>query len=44
MEIGRPQRQYEIEPIEDPVPSELPEEERTAEPEPASPAREPVPA
>src|SRR2546430_155796 len=44
MEIGRPQRQYEIEPLEEPIPRELPDEERIAspEPEPASPTREPV--
>ena len=45
MEIGRPERQYEIEPLEDPVPIEEPKERPAApEREPAQPAREPVPA
>jgi hypothetical protein len=45
MEIGRPERQYEIEPLVEPVPRED-REERPAPPErePALPAREPVPS
>jgi hypothetical protein len=43
VEIGKPQREYTIEPLEDPVPREEPEErppERPAEPlEPELPAR-----
>ena len=37
MDIGSPQRQYTIEPIDDPVPRELPAEpdERAPEEEPA---------
>ena len=44
MEIGRPERQYEIEPLEDPVPREDPVELPAAEPEPVQPALEPVPS
>ena len=45
MEIGRPERQYEIEPLVEPVPREEDREERPApEREPAPPAREPVPS
>ncbi len=46
MEIGRPERQYEIEPLEEPVPREEPSE-RPAPPrerEPVLPALEPVPS
>jgi hypothetical protein len=44
VEIGSPQRQYTIEPIDDPVPREQPAEpdERAPEEEPAE--LEPVPA
>ena len=44
MDIGSPQRQYTVEPIDDPVPREQPAEpdERVPEEEPAE--REPVPA
>lgn len=42
MEIGRPERQYEIEPLEDPVPREEPEERPDREREPARPALEPL--
>jgi hypothetical protein len=39
VEIGKPQREYTIEPLEDPAPREQPEE-RPAEPfEPELPAR-----
>ena len=44
MEIGRPQRQYEIEPFEEPVPREEPEELPAPDREPAAPAPEPVPS
>ena len=44
MEIGRPQRQYEIEPLEEPVPREEPEQLPAPEREPDSPALEPVPS
>jgi hypothetical protein len=44
MEIGRPERQYEIEPLEEPVPREKPNERPAPEREPARPAREPVPS
>lgn len=42
MEIGRPQRQYEIEPLEDPVPREEPVEAPANEPEPDRPVLEPL--
>jgi hypothetical protein len=42
MEIGRPERQYEIEPLEDPVPREEPDERPSREREPALPALEPL--
>jgi len=42
MEIGRPERQYEIEPLEDPVPREEPDERPTRERELALPALEPL--
>ena len=42
MEIGRPEREYEIEPLEDPVPREEPEERPDGEREPALPALEPL--
>ena len=42
MEIGRPERQYEIEPLEDPVPREEPEERPDREREPVLPALEPL--
>jgi hypothetical protein len=42
MEIGRPERQYEIEPLEEPVPREEPKERPAPNSEPARPAREPV--
>jgi hypothetical protein len=35
MEIGDPRRTYTIEPLEDPVPRELPVEQPAEEPEPA---------
>ena len=41
MEIGRPERQYEIEPLEEPVPREEPAERPDLEREPALPALEP---
>ena len=44
MEIGRPRRKYEIEPLEEPVPRKEPEELPVPEPEPAQPALEPVPS
>jgi len=44
MEIGRPERQYEIEPLEDPVPREEPDERPAPKREPVRPAREPVPS
>ena len=44
MEIGRPERQYEIEPLVEPVPREEPDERPTPEREPAPPALEPVPS
>ena len=44
MEIGRPERQYEIEPLEDPVPREDPDERPVPEREPVTPALEPVPS
>lgn len=34
MEIGDPRRTYTIEPLEDPVPRELPDEQPAEEPEP----------
>jgi hypothetical protein len=40
MDIGTPRRQYEIEPIEDPVPREEPEPNPRS-PEPVAPEREP---
>jgi hypothetical protein len=42
MEIGRPERQYEIEPLEEPVPREEPDERPTPEDDPVLPALEPV--
>jgi len=42
MEIGRPERQYEIEPLEDPVPREEPVERPDPEREPVLPALEPL--
>jgi hypothetical protein len=39
MEIGKPRRKYTVEPVEDPVPRELPERER--DPAPAEPLRKP---
>ena len=39
MDIGTPRRQYEIEPIDDPVPREEPE---PSSPEPVAPEREPA--
>jgi hypothetical protein len=42
MEIGRPERQYEIEPLEDPVPREEPDERPDREREPVLPALEPL--
>ena len=42
MEIGRPERQYEIEPLEEPVPREKPEERPDREREPATPVLDPV--
>jgi hypothetical protein len=44
MEIGRPHRQYEIEPLEDPVPADEPVESPVPEREQAAPAPEPVPS
>jgi len=44
MEIGRPERQYEIEPLVEPVPREEPDERTAPEREPAPPALEPVPS
>ncbi len=44
MEIGRPERQYEIEPLEEPVPREDPDELPVPEREPVKPAPEPVPS
>jgi hypothetical protein len=44
MEIGRPERQYEIEPLEEPVPREDPDERPAREREPVTPALEPVPS
>jgi len=44
MEIGRPERQYEIEPLEEPVPRQEPAERPAPKREPARPAREPVPS
>lgn len=45
MEIGRPERQYEIEPLEEPVPRETPDERPAPEREqPVAPALEPVPS
>jgi hypothetical protein len=44
MEIGRPERQYEIEPLEEPVPREEPDERPAPTREPARPTREPVPS
>jgi len=44
MEIGRPQRQYEIEPLEEPVPREEPDELPVPDREPATPALDPVPS
>ena len=45
MEIGRPERQYEIEPLEGPVPREDPDERPAQEREqPVTPALEPVPS
>jgi hypothetical protein len=44
MEIGRPERQYKIEPLVEPVPREDREERPAPEREPALPAREPVPS
>ena len=44
MEIGTPERQYEIEPLEEPVPREEPAERPTREREPVPPALEPVPS
>ena len=44
MEIGRPSRQYEIEPLDDPVPCDEPEEQQVPEREPAAPVRESVPS
>jgi hypothetical protein len=44
MEIGRPRRQYEIEPLDDPVPREDPEQLPAPERETAPPALEPVPS
>jgi hypothetical protein len=41
MEIGSPERQYEIEPLEEPVPREEPAEDPAREREPA-PTLEPV--
>jgi hypothetical protein len=38
MDIGTPRRQYEIEPIEDPVPREEP---KPRSPEPVEPERKP---
>jgi hypothetical protein len=47
MEIGKPRRRYEVEPVEDPAPRELPEQapepERAAE-IPAEPEQVPQPA
>jgi hypothetical protein len=40
MDIGAPRRQYEIEPIEDPVPRREPSEPRS--PDPVAPEREPA--
>jgi hypothetical protein len=40
MEIGEPQRTITVEPLEDPVPRELPEEAPARE-QPVEPAREP---
>jgi hypothetical protein len=42
MEIGKPERQITVEPLEDPVPREMPAEE--PERAPAEPERETVPA
>jgi len=42
MEIGRPERQYEIEPLEEPVPREEPAERPDLERDPALPALEPL--
>jgi hypothetical protein len=44
MEIGRPERQYEIEPLEEPVPGEEPLELPDREREPVTPSLEPVPS
>jgi hypothetical protein len=44
MEIGRPERQYEIEPLEEPVPREDPAERPAEREQPATPALEPVPS
>ena len=45
MEIGRPERQYEIEPLEEPVPRKEPAKPAPArERESVPPALEPVPS
>jgi hypothetical protein len=41
MEIGRPCRTYTVEPVEDPVPRELPERGPEQDPAPAASLREP---
>jgi hypothetical protein len=44
MEIGQPERQYEIEPLEEPVPREEPAERPARDLDPVPPAPEPVPS